>query len=249
MRAPGPLARCLAPLLIAGLVGCSLDGIPFLSPYRTAPGGGKTTILTFDTPAMPFDNPAKGEASGFAPGSWAVVDGRLTQTVGAADNLANHLRYTGPAFDTDDGHAGLQYAVSVDVAVAREADSPAVHGYPTGILAMMPYYRDPTHYVLLVATRQNLSCWVVDGQRPAGTEWPESARVWDEWLGEPLSASSSIRWGAEVDVDAHALTISVNDQKKAARTVPMIDRKPHWIALAANGNYAQFDNLRLVWKK
>jgi hypothetical protein len=233
------------------LVGCDALGniIPGLSSYKSAPSGGKTTLLTFETPSMPFENAAKGEAGGFAAGSWAVVDGKLQQTVGATDNLANHLKYTGDAFGDPGGRAGLAYRVSVDCSVAKDADSPAVHGYPVGVLAMMPYYKDPTHYVMLVADKQNLSCWVVNGQRPAGNEWPAENRIWDEWLSEPLAASASVRWGADVDVDAHSLTIYVNDQKKATRTVPMINRDSHWIALGANGNYAQFDNFKIVWTK
>jgi hypothetical protein len=243
---PGLRALALACLVLAG---CDSGMFDFVKSYRFAPPGGKTTLLTFTTPSMPFDNPAKGESSGFAPGNWVAGNGKLTQTQGAADNLANHLRYTGDAFGTSDGRAGRVYSVSVDCSVAKEADSPAVAGFPDGILAMMPYYKDPTHYVLLVGSHQNLSCWVVNGYRPAGQEWPQEARVWDQWLETPLDASSSVRWGADVDCDHHSLKIYVNDQSKAARTIPMISNAPHWVALAANGNYEQFSNLKLTWQK
>lgn len=241
------VALALACVLLAG---CDAAGfIPGMSKYTTAPAGGKTTLLDFETPSMPFENAAKGEASGFAPGTWAVVDGKLQQTVGATDNLANHLKYTGDAFNTKDGKAGRVYTVSVDASVAKDADSPAVHGFPTGVMAMMPYYKDPKHYVLLVATAQSLSGWVVNGQTPAGSEWPADAKFYDEWLEAPLSASSSLNWKADIDTEANSITVYVNDQKKVTKKLPMINNDSHWVALGANGNYAQFDNFKIVWKK
>lgn len=251
LRTGRPGSRMALALACALLAGCDAGSfIPgLLSGYKAAPVGGKTTLLTFETPSMPFENAAKGEASGFAAGSWSVVDGKLQQTQGASDNLANHLKYTGEAFDTRDGSAGKVYTVSAEVSVAKEADSPAVHGFPTGIMAMMPYYKDPKHYVLLVATKQNLSCWVVNGQTPAGSEWPADAQIWDQWLDTPLDASSSIKWGADVNTESNEITIYANDQKKVTRKVPMINNDKHWVALAANGNYAQFDNFKIVWKK
>lgn len=245
-----PSARTrLAVVCSLALVGC--ERLPdWIAPnqYR-APAGGKTTMLTFTTPAMPFDNPAKTEPSGFAPGSWSVSGGKLQQTQGASDNLANHIRYVGDAFNNKEGRAGSVYSVSVDCSVAKEVDSPAVHGFPTGVMAMMPYYQNPTHYVILVAARQDLSCWVVNGYRPAGAEWPASAQIWNEWLPQPLDASSSLRWGADIDTEKHTIRILLNDQPKVTRTVPMISDAPHWIALGANGNYAQFSNLKISWTR
>lgn len=251
MLRKGRLGLALTVAVLA-MVGCDGSNLPIpglMDQYRHAPSGGKTTLLDFKTPSMPFDNPAKGEASGFAAGNWVVQDGKLQQTQGSVDNLADHLRYTGDAFGTHDGSAGIAYSVSVDCSVAKECDSPAVAGYPTGIMAMIPYYKDPTHYVLLTASGQSLSCWVVNGYRPAGAQWPDSAKVWDTWLPEALDVHSKIRWGADVNTEAHSLTIYVNDQKKVTRNIPMINRDKHWVALAANGNYAQFSNLKLTWTK
>jgi len=232
------------------LVGCDAVGfIPGMSAYKAAPSGGKTTLLTFETPSMPFENAAKNEPSGFAAGTWAVVDGKLQQTTGATDNLANHQKYTGDAFDTKDGRAGKVYTVSVDVSAAKDAESAAVHGYPTGVMALMPYYKDPKHYVMLVATAQRLEGWAVNGETPAGTQWPEDAKFFDQWLDQPMTASSSINWKADIDTDSNQITVYVNDQKKLTKKLPMINNDAHWVALGANGNYAQFDNFKIVWKK
>lgn len=241
------VALALACVLLAA---CDAVGfIPGLSRYETAPAGGKTTLLTFETPSMPFENAAKGEVNGFAVGSWTVADGKLQQTVGATDNLANHVKYTGDAFNTRDGRAGKVYTVSVDASVAKDADSPEVHGYPTGVMALMPYYKDPRHYILLSATTTSLQGWVVNGQMPGGGEWSQDAKIFDQWLTTPLSASSSINWKADIDTDRSEIVIYVNDQKKVTRKVPMITNDPHWVALGANGSYAQFDNFKIVWKK
>ena len=239
----------LACTLLA-MSGCG-NGLPdWLIPnHNQAPAGGKTTMLTFNTPSMPFDDPAKNEPSGFAPGHWVIAGDKLQQTVGASDNLANQLRYVGDAFNSKDGRSGAVYSVSVDCSVSKDADSPAIQGYPTGVMALMPYYQDPTHYVLLAAAGQDLSCWVVNGYRPAGAEWPKNAEIWDEWLSRPLDASASIRWGADIDTDNHTIRILVNDQPKVTRSVSMITDSPHWVALGANGNYAQFTNFKIVWTK
>jgi hypothetical protein len=231
-------AGCLAIAVTAcGLVG----GAP--------PPGGAVTLLDFSGSDFPFDNPVQGEMPGFAAGKWLLQGGTLDQVEGRQDNLASHLRYRGKAFGSDDGRAGRQYGLDVTCSVAREAESSSVHGYPTGILACMPYYRDPTHYLMLVAARQELACWWVDGQRPAGATWPESARLWSRWLEAAMEASGSIRWGADVDIERRQVAIRVDGRPVATVEVPGLDDRPHWVALAANGNFVRFDDLRLVHRR
>ncbi len=241
------VALALACVLLSG---CGVaEFIPGMSSYVTAPSGGKTTLLTFETPSMPFENAAKGEAAGFAAGTWTVADGKLQQTMGATDNLANHMKYTGDAFSTKDGRAGKVYTVSVDASVAKDAESPAVHGYPTGVMALMPYYKDPKNYILLSATANSLQGWVVSGQTPAGAEWSQDNKFFDQYLDTPLTASGSLNWKADINTESNEITVYVNDQKKLTKKIPMINHDPHWVALGANGNYAQFDNFKIVWKK
>ena len=238
----------IALMLVAG---CGSDLFDRKSDFR-APAGGKTTQLSFEDPQelSQFDNPAIKEPAGFTPGEWKVEGGALKQTMGMKDNTANHLRYKGEAFGRSDGQAGLRYRVDVDASAYQEAIHPQVHGFPTGVLNLMPYYQDPTHYVMIVAKKQTVEAWVADGQRPASMAWPDTNKLWGTWLKEPIAVGQVFKLGAEVDVEAKKLRIYVNDELKAEREVPQMDAsKPHWVALGANGNFAQYDNLKLQWLK
>ena len=234
--------RAWGAFLAMALAACSFEG-------PLPPPEGKVTVLDFERPDFPFDDPVQVETEGFATGRWLIQGGLLGQVAGRQDNLASHLRYRGSAFGSDDGRASKRYGLEVTCSAAREAESSQVHGYPTGILACMPYYRDPTHYLMLVAARQELACWWVDGLRPGGAQWPDSARLWSEWLPAALEASSSLRWGADVDVERHQVKIRVDGRQTATLDVAGLDDRPHWVALAANGNFVRFDDLRLVWRR
>lgn len=238
----------LALLLLAG---CGTDVIDRKADFR-APAGGKTTTLTFETSQelSLFDNPATKEPAGFTPGDWKIEGGALKQTMGMKDNTANHLRYRGDAFGRPDGEAGLRYRVDVDASAYQEAIHPQVHGYPTGVLNLMPYYQDPTHYVMVVAKKQTIEAWYANGERPASMAWPNTNKLWGMWLKEPIAVGQVFRLGAEVDVESKKVRIYVNDELKAEREVPLIDAsKPHWVALGANGNFVQYDNFTLQWLK
>lgn len=240
-----------AGLALLMLAGCGTEPVPKKSELRV-PEGGKHTKLTFeDARALAlFDNPATKEPAGFTPGAWKIEGGALKQTMGMKDNTANHLRYKGDAFGQKDGRAGLHYRVDVEASAYQEAVHPQVHGYPTGVLNLMPYYQDPTHYVMIVAKKQTVEAWVADGQRPASMAWPDTNKLWGMWLKEPIQVGQVFKLGAEVDVKAQKLRIFVNDELKAEREVPMMKAsKPHWIALGANGNFAQYDNLKIHWLK
>ncbi len=212
---------------------------------------GSVGKLEFDDPAqrLSFDDPTRQEPTGFGYGEWVVEGGVLKQTHPAADNLANHLRYVGDAFGARGGEAPGKYRVAVDIAAYQETSSPQVHGSPTGILAFMPYYRDPTHYVLLVASRHNIEVWNVDGYRAAGEVWPAEARLFNEWLPQEIKVGDTVRWQAEVDIPNKSLRVWYGDtaKEKAVLTIPGLDGAPHHVAFAANGNFVAFDNLALYY--
>ncbi len=234
-------------LFWAGLLSIASSACQFMG--GAVPPEGAVTLLDFSGSAFPFDNPVQGELPGFAAGKWLIQGGALDQVEGRQDNLASHLRYRGKAFGTDDGRAGRQYGLDVTCRATREVESAAVHGFPTGILACMPYYRDPTHYLMLVAARQELACWWVDGLSPAGAAWPETGKLWSRWLDSPLDATASIRWGADVDLDGRRVSLRLDGRAVGAVDVPALDDRPHWVALASNGNFVRFDDLRLVHRR
>lgn len=212
-------------------------------------GGARGLVASYDfsNPGQLalFDNPARQEMSGFGYGDWKIASGALEQTRGASDNLADHLRYIGGAFGTRDGLAPHHYRVEVDVSAYQPVDSPQVAGSPTGILALLPYYKDPTHYVLLDANQHVAEAWMVDGYRPAGDVWPSSARLWNEWQPSAFAVNQVVRWTAEVDTDRHTVHIWLDGQDKGTITDPRIDGAPHYVALASNGNYVAYHRLAL----
>ncbi len=212
---------------------------------------GSVGKLDFEDPAQrsQFDDPTRQEASGFGYGEWSVEAGVLKQTKGAADNLANHLRYVGGAFGEKGGKAPQKYRVAVDVSAYQPTESPQVHGSPTGVLAFMPYYKDPTHYVILVASRHSIEAWNVDGLRAAGEAWPPEARLFYEYLPYEVKVGDTVHWRAEVDVPKKSIRFWYGDdeKEKATMAIPNLDASPHYVTLAANGNFVSFDNLSLYY--
>lgn len=250
MRRKGRLAIAGAvALMLIAACGTNPANDPPKSDFR-APEGGKQTQLTFEDAKdlASFDNPAVKEPAGFTPGSWKVEGGALKQTQGMIDNTANHLRYVGNAFGRAGGQTGKRYRVDVEASAYQAADHQQVHGYPTGVMNLMPYYQDPTHYVMIVAKKQTVEAWVADGQRPASMAWPDTNKLWGMWLKEPIAIGQVFKLGAEIDADAKLLRIYINDELKAERQVPMINAEtPSYVALGANGNYVQYDNLAFQW--
>lgn len=236
--------------LVIGVLVAVVPACGRSTPTNVGPEGavGK---LDFEDPAQrgQFDDPTRQEAAGFGYGEWVVEGGTLRQTKGASDNLANHLRYVGNAFGEKGGKAPDKYRVAVDISAYLPTESNQVHGSPTGILAFMPYYKDPTHYVILVASRHSIEAWNVDGLRAAGEAWPPEARLFYEYLPYEVKVGDTVHWRAEVDIPRKAMRIwyGEDDKERATLALPNLDASPHYVALAANGNFAAFDNLALYY--
>ncbi|MBU6428438.1 MAG: hypothetical protein KGR26_05485 [Cyanobacteria bacterium REEB65] len=248
MRAGAGRAFAFQAIRIAALGGGACAALAACGSLGPAPGpGGLVANFGFTGPAVlaQFDNPARQESSGFGYGQWAISGGALEQVKGAADNDADHLRYIGSAFGSHGGLAPHHYRVEVDVSAYQAVDSPQVAGAPTGTLALLPYYKDPTHYVLLDASGHTNEAWMVDGYRPAGDVWPASAKVWSQWNPDSVGLNQVVRWTAEVDTDHHSVHIWVDGQDKGTVTSALVDNSPHYIALAANGNYVAYHHLAL----
>ena len=232
-------------VVVALAAACGKSGPAHVGP------NGEVARIDFEDPAqrMLFDNPARTEEAGFSFGEWLVEGGVLKQKRGASDNLANHLRYRGDAFGSPDGQAPSRYGVALDIAAYQETESRQVHGSPTGILGFMPYYKDPTHYVILVAARQSIEVWNVAGLRAAGEAWPQEARLHYEFLPYEIKVGDTVHWQAEVDTGAKTIRVWFGDDEapRATVTVPEMDDAPHYVALAANGNFVAFDNLALFF--
>ncbi len=222
------------------LAGCGL--VPNASPFKNQ----LSQTVTFEQPAS-FDNPAAG--SGYFGGSWQVKDGSYQQAQSSINNFITIRRYKGGGWGSN-GEAPAHYRTDVEIRAYQEADSPQLLGYPVGILSFIPYFRDATHYVVLVATPTNtggtkVEAWAVNGYAPGGSSWPEEACLVSKWLDAPMSVGTPLVLGAEVDTKTQSLKVSINGEEQEKVHTPLLSGGKHWVALVSNGNYVQFDNLRL----
>lgn len=226
-----------------------------------APFVGVTTTVEFNeaADAALFVDPTTEEqrATGrFSSGNWVIRDGWFAQTREAQSATLMFRRYNGAALGLPNGQAVSRYRVETlaqpyqAVPEARQFD---IAGYPTGIVGMIPYYLDPTHYILLIATPQTssgpseASLWVVDGLMP-GDNWDVSVhRKWRSNLkGEQLQVGTNVQWGAEVDTKAKTITVFLNGEQKETLTLDFIQDVQHSVSLISNGNFVQYDWLRLT---
>lgn len=234
-----PLAACI--LLMA--TGCG-------DVFKTAPGYSNQLAaeITFDSPAE-FDNPVNANDTGYITGNWEVKDGTYQQTEASSNNFISLRRYVGGGWGTR-GEAPQEYKVQVDVNAYKEADNAQLLGYPIGILSMVPYYRDAKHYVVVVATPTSVGgmkveAWAVNGFSPGGDAWPADSMMMSKWLTTPLATGTVLNLSAQVNTKAQTLGLTINGEAQEPVTSPVITQDRHWVALVSNGNYVQFDNLKL----
>jgi hypothetical protein len=236
---------------IRPLIACTLLTVTGCGELLGSDPGYKNQLvadLTFDGPAE-FDNPVSANDVGYFSGNWAVKDGAYVQDQASTNNFISIRRYTGAAWGSK-GEAPKEYKVEVDMMAYKDADSMQLLGYPVGILSFIPYYRDPKHYVVAVATPTStggtkVECWAVNGFSPGGEAWPQEAMLMSKWLSSPLATGSNLNLGAQVDTKNQTLRLTINGEAQEPMTTPLITQDRHWVALVSNGNYVQFDNMKL----
>ncbi|MBU6428224.1 MAG: hypothetical protein KGR26_04390, partial [Cyanobacteria bacterium REEB65] len=199
---------------------------------------------------LPFEDPTtmeERESSRFFMGQWAIDHGALQQEDLPASAGMSFRRYDGSAFGSAGGLAPSHYRVETEVsAFAPSGHGPAdIPGSPVGALGIIPYFRDTTHYTLLVATPTDAELWMVDGLRP-GDEW--DAATYRRWLYElpsPLHVGDNVRWGADIDTKAQTIQISFQGRLMEILTDPFLQNIAHSVALVSNGNYVRYSSLVL----
>ncbi|MGE5708416.1 MAG: hypothetical protein ACM3YO_08785 [Bacteroidota bacterium] len=221
------------------VTGCGLT--PGAAPFHNQ----LAATVTFDTPSS-FDNP--GNSEGYFNGNWVVQDGAYVQAEPSANNYITIRRYTGGGWGSR-GEAPDRYRSEVQIQAYKESEAPQLLGYPVGILSYIPYFRDSKHYVVLVATPTStggmkVEAWAVNGYAP-GVAWPQEACLMSEWMTTPCAVGTPVTLGATVDTREHSIRVAINGEEQEKVSSPMITGGKHWVALVSNGNYVQFDNLRL----
>ncbi|HEY9898499.1 MAG TPA: hypothetical protein V6D00_04895 [Pantanalinema sp.] len=256
-------ARVLWPSLVvtaAIAVACSKGGDGAngpISPNRTAPDGppkefvgepqefpagpaldGATLVekVDFQTPAVPFRDAVSQAAlasGSFAPGKWSSGNGVYVQQEPGANTRLSIRSYT--------GNVGTRYRAEVTGWVYRAfVADPAKD---QGVVILMPFYRDETHYVICSASPNVAEAWVCNGQLPGGS-WPTSNKLWGQMIAPARTVGSAFTWTCDVDTVANSMTLYLNGDKKATVTSPLIDGAGT-VALASNGAQVKYAGFKL----
>lgn len=206
------------------------------------------TVPFNDPNNLPFAQPASPTslASGlFFAGTWQLNGGYYEQSTGAKQASLTFREYNGNGFGTQDGSAPAHYRVDVTAWVYQPSDQyPNMVGAPLGIIGYSPYFKDETHYLLVVAKPSSLECWDVQGSVP-GTTWPATSLLWSQALATPLAVGTPVAWSVEVDTGAQAATIWANGKQMTKVTSPDLTNSGQHVALISNGNYMHFQNMVL----
>lgn len=211
-------------------------GEPSELPAGLAAEGTELANVTFDTADVPFRDAVSQSdvASGsFIPGKWTAGSGAYVQEEPGSSTKLSIRSYT--------GNPGTRYRVQVTGWVYRVFTSNPAND--PGVVVLMPFYKDATHYVICSANPKLQEAWVCNGQLPGGS-WPTANRLWGESIDPPRTVGNATTWTCDVDTVAHSMTVYVNGQKRGSVTNPLIDGAGT-VALASNGSQVKYTNFKL----
>lgn len=255
-------ARILWPALIvtAAIAACSQGGDGAdgpMKPNRTAPEGppkeflgepqdypagpaadGATLVerVDFQTPDVPFREAVSQSAmasGSYSPGKWTSGNGVYMQEEPSSNTRLSIRRYT--------GNVGTRYRAEVTGWVYRTFVADAAKDQ--GVVVLMPFYKDESHYVICSASPNVAEAWVCNGQLPGGS-WPTSNKLWGQMIAPARTVGSPFTWTCDVDTVANSMTIYLNGDKKATVTSPLI-AGAGTVALASNGAQVKYARFRL----
>lgn len=248
--------------LCVGLIGCTTI------PGRPPGGGGgprpatraskapfvpTTTALTFDGNALPaFEDPSSEDerrSGRWSMGRWIAVDGQYQQMKEADTATLMFRRYTGDAFGMPNGYAPSRYRMEATVMAYKPVSKKEseLAGAPVGLLSIIPYYLDSTHYILMEAIKNRYEVWFVDGLTP-GDEWnAEAARKFNMDATPDIQVNQPIKLAAEVDTKQGTMKIYINDElKEILQDKAFIKDVQHSVALVSNGNYIAYKDVKFT---
>lgn len=207
-------------------------------------GWTKVEDLSFATADAPFANAISegAMASGsFALGKWTSGNGVYAQEEPGSSTKLSIRRYTGAAFGPN-GIMPVRYRVEVTGWTYRILSSNPARD--AGVVILMPYYLDATHYVICSAGPSLAEAWVCKGQLP-GTSWPVGNKLWGELFSPARTVGTATTWTGDVDVANASLALYLNGNHKGTFTHPLMASTSHSVALASNGAQVKFSRFRL----
>lgn len=247
------LLRVAAAALLVGCQNPSGSKNPYVDPSPTpSVSVAEGADITFDSAsdAALFNDPVPpGTKAGgkFFTANWKVVDGELRQTIPPTQPSLTFLTYVGNGFGTSLGQAPKHYRMDADLRAYKESTvaPEEMVGSPLGMLAIIPYYLDPTHYLLYVVTPNEVALWNVDGLAPQDTWDATQYRLWNQQITPALRAGDKIRLGAEVDIPNKMVKLFFNGEYKDLVPVPGLADQDHYVGLISNGNFVGYDQIVL----
>lgn len=209
-----------------------------------ADGWTKVEDLSFATADQPLANAVSetAMASGsFALGKWTSGNGVFAQEEPGSSTKLSIRRYTGSAFGPN-GTMPARYRVEVTGWTYRIISSNPSRD--AGVVILMPYYLNETHYVICSAGPSLAEAWVCNGQLP-GTSWPIGNKLWGELFSPARTVGTAMTWTGDVDVPNRSLTLYLNGDRKGTFTHSLMASTSHSVALASNGAQVKFSRFRL----
>lgn len=194
---------------------------------------------------FPFDDPTNPDerlSGRYFMGRWVATAEGVQQEETPPSPSVSIRRYVGQAFGAPGGIVPSRYRVDAELLAydAAGLGPEDIPGSPVGALALVPYFRDTTHYVLMVATPTQAQVWMVDGLRP-GDEWDASKhRRWLYQLPAPIGVGDTVKWGAEVDTKRQQLKVYLNGELRSAFFDPFLQEGEATVALYSNGNKVRY---------
>lgn len=217
---------------------------PVVRPAATAAAGALADPDWAATPigAAPaaFVDPAAGpgpQPYWLASGRWDVVS--VTSPAYSGLALQAHDEQPQPwlSFRILDQAIPDRYRVTATV---QPVSSPRFKA-PVGEISLIPYYRDPTHYLEMLVTNERLEIWLADGAAP------DTDRGWTGIHFLPLTTGiGDLRTVTiEADLSTHDLTVAAGDQTYRVRHPFLDPGQPHRVAVRAAGNTFNLIRLRV----
>lgn len=256
------LPRWLAAAAVVS-VGCDQAALGKQHPNPAGPGGQLIEIAKEPAglpPGLPapddmkllaenpgteaFDDPtASSGSTAYLPGAWRGDGEALLQEAEGPGNKLMVRRYTGPGA-AGGGILAEKYRVQVSMWQYRFKGRDPVR--EMGVLALIPYWKDSKHFLILSAKSDVAEFWAADDTEP-GQTWPTANRFWTMGMNPPLAIGDAITWDVLVSVPEKRMTVYMNGERKADAESALI-ATPGSVAIAANGNQVKFKNFRL-WAK
>lgn len=209
--------------------------------YPALPEGARLiSSIDFDSEA-PFADAVPAdvkEKSHFFPGNWQVVDGTYQQGERGNGQALSIRRWNGTL--------PSRYRIDVTSWPYRfTGKTPERINESVGVMALLPYFQDETHYLILSASAKDLQLWTADGFVP-GVVWPESNKLLASAISPTLGLDQAITMSAAVDLDGKTIQVFLNGQDKGkAPLEAKFINNPKSFAIASNGSLVRFSRIRI----